>query len=396
MAMAGIRILVGTRKGAFILTSDGKRKQWSVSGPHFAGWEVYHVKGSPVDPDRIYASQTSSWFGQIIQRSDDGGQTWHQPGSPEGPQTNEFGMPMGESNKFVYDTSEETGRPLTTHQFYDGTQHPWEFKRVWHLEPSLSDPDTVYAGVEDAALFRSTDGGSSWQELAGLRGHETGPDWAPGAGGMCLHTLVIDPTNPDRLFAAISAAGTFRSDDGGLSWRPINQGLHSQHIPDPTAPVGHCVHRIAIHPKRPNVLFMQKHWDVMRSDDGGDSWHEVSGNLPSDFGFPIAVHAHEPETIYVVPIHSDALHYPPEGKLRVYRSRTGGNDWEALTNGLPQENCYVNVLRDAMAVDELEPCGVYFGTTGGQVYGSADSGDTWTPLVRDLPAVLSVEAQTLP
>jgi photosystem II stability/assembly factor-like uncharacterized protein len=394
--MPGIRILVGTRKGAFILTSNGKRKKWSVSGPHFAGWEVYHVKGSPVDPDRIYASQTSSWFGQIIQRSDDGGQTWHQPGSPEGPQTNDFGMPMGESNKFVYDTSVETGRPLTTHQFYDGTQHPWEFKRVWHLEPSLTDPDTVYAGVEDAALFRSTDGGASWQELAGLRGHETGPHWSPGAGGMCLHTIVLDPTNPDRMFTAISAAGTFRSDDGGRNWRPINQGLHSQYIPDPTAPVGHCVHRIAIHPKRPNVLFMQKHWDVMRSDDGGDSWYEVSGNLPSDFGFPIAVHAHEPETIYVVPIHSDALHYPPEGKLRVYRSRSGGNDWEALTSGLPQANCYVNVLRDAMAVDELDPCGIYFGTTGGQVYGSADGGDNWTPLVRDLPAVLSVEAQTLP
>jgi photosystem II stability/assembly factor-like uncharacterized protein len=393
--MAGIRILVGTRKGAFVLTSDGKRKKWSVSGPHFAGWEIYHVKGSPVDPDRIFASQTSSWFGQIIQRSDDGGQTWHQPGSPDGPSTNEFGMPMGESNKFVYDTSAETGRPLTTHQWYDGTQHSWEFKRVWHLEPSLSDPDTVYAGVEDAALFRSTDGGATWQELAGLRGHETGPDWAPGAGGMCLHTIVIDPTNPDRMFTAISAAGTFRSDDGGRNWRPINQGLHSQYIPDPTAPVGHCVHRIAIHPKRPNVLFMQKHWDVMRSDDGGDSWYEVSGNLPSDFGFPIAVHAHEPETIYVVPIHSDSLHYPPEGKLRVYRSRTGGNDWEALTRGLPQANCYVNVLRDAMAVDELDPCGIYFGTTGGQVYGSADSGDNWTPIVRDLPAVLSVEAQTL-
>ena len=393
--MAGIRILVGTRKGAFILTADSGRKKWSVSGPHFAGWEVFHVKGSPADPNRIYASQTSSWFGQIIQRSDDGGQTWHQPGTPEGPQTNEFGMPMGESNKFVYDTSAETGRPLTTHQFYDGTQHPWEFKRVWHLEPSLDDPDTVYAGVEDAALFRSSDGGASWQELAALRGHETGPDWAPGAGGMCLHTIVLDPTNPDRMFVAISAAGTFRSDDGGRSWRPINQGLHSEYIPDPTAPVGHCVHRIAIHPQRPNVLFMQKHWDVMRSDDGGDSWYEVSGNLPSDFGFPIAVHAHEPETIYVVPIHSDALHYPPEGKLRVYRSRTGGNDWEALTRGLPQENCYVNVLRDAMAVDELDPCGIYFGTTGGQVYASADSGDNWAPIVRDLPAVLSVEAQTL-
>jgi photosystem II stability/assembly factor-like uncharacterized protein len=394
--MPRARILVGTRKGAFILTSDGQRRQWSVSGPFFAGWEIYHVKGSPADPNRIYASQSSSWFGQIIQRSDDGGKTWHQPGSPEGLEVSEMGLPMGESNKFVYDTSEETGRPLTTHQWYDGTQHPWEFARVWHLEPSPTDPDTVYAGVEDAALFRSTDGGATWQELAALRGHASGPSWQPGAGGLCLHTIVLDPANPERMFTAISAAGAFRTDDGGLSWRPINRGLRSLHIPNPTAEVGHCVHRIAIHPKRPDVVFMQKHWDIMRSDDGGDSWYEVSGDLPSDFGFPIAVHAHEPETIYVVPIESDSLHYPPEGKLRVYRSRSGGNDWEALTRGLPQEHCYVNVLRDAMTVDELDPCGVYFGTTGGQVYASPDSGDNWAPIVRDLPAVLSVEAQTLP
>ena len=393
--MSTVRILVGTKKGAFILTADGKRKKWSVSGPHFAGWEIYHIKGSPVDPNRIYASQTSSWFGQIIQRSDDGGKTWHQPGSANEPSTNSSGMPRGESNKFVYDTSAETGKPLTTHQWYDGTQHPWQFARVWHLEPSLSDADTVYAGVEDAALFRTTDGGHTWHELAGLRGHESGPRWQPGAGGMCLHTIVLDPRNPERIFVAISAAGAFRSEDGGKTWRPINQGLRSQYIPDPTAEVGHCVHRIAIHPNRPDTLFMQKHWDVMRSDDGGDSWREVSGNLPSDFGFPIAVHAHEPETIYVVPIKSDSLHYPPEGKLRVYRSRSGGNEWQALTKGLPQKNCYVNILRDAMAVDTLEPCGIYFGTTGGQVYASADAGDSWAPIARDLPAVLSVETQTL-
>jgi len=394
--MAEIRVLVGTRKGAFILTSDGSRKEWSVSGPLFAGWEIYHVKGSPADPNRIYASQTSSWFGQIIQRSDDGGNSWHQPGSTGEAKVGENGLPRGESNKFVYDTSVETGKPLTTHQWYDGTQHPWEFARVWHLEPSLTDPDTVFAGVEDAALFKSTDGGTSWHELAGLRGHESGAGWQPGAGGMCLHTIVLDPANPDRMFVAVSAAGAFRTDDAGNTWKPINHGLHSQYIPDPTAEVGHCVHRIAIHPGNPDVLFMQKHWDVMRSNDGGDSWFEVSGNLPSDFGFPIAVHAHEPETIYVVPIKSDSEHFPPDGKLRVYRSRTGGNDWEALTAGLPQENCYVNVLRDAMAVDDCDPCGIYFGTTGGQVYASSDNGDSWAAIVRDLPAVLSVEVQNLP
>jgi photosystem II stability/assembly factor-like uncharacterized protein len=371
--MAGVRVLVGTRKGAFVLASDEARTDWKVDGPHFPGWEMYHLKGSSADPDRIYASQTSGWFGQVIQRSDDGGRSWN---------------PVG--NEFAYD-----GVP-GTHQWYDGTPHPWEFARVWHLEPSLTDPDTVYAGVEDAALFRSTDGGASWQELSGLRGHGSGPQWQPGAGGMCLHTVLLDPTRPERITVAISAAGTFRSDDDGATWRPINKGLRSGQIPDEDAEVGHCVHKIAAHPARPDVLFMQKHWDVMRSDDAGESWHEISGNLPTDFGFVVDVHAHEPETIYVVPITSDAHHFPVDGRLQVFRSRTGGEEWEPLTAGLPQNNCYVNVLRDAMAVDRLDSCGVYFGTTGGQVYASADSGDTWAPIVRDLPAVLSVEVQTLP
>jgi photosystem II stability/assembly factor-like uncharacterized protein len=370
--MSGVRVLVGTKKGAFVLTSDGKRTKWDVNGPHFAGWEIYHVKGSPVDPNRLYASQSSSWFGQTMQRSDDGGKTWNTV-----------------DNKFTYD-----GVP-GTHQWYDGTAHPWEFKRVWHLEPSLTDADTVYAGVEDAALFKSTDGGRSWNEISGLRKHGSGPRWQPGAGGMCLHTILIDPGNPDRIFIAISAAGAFRTEDGGQTWQPINQGLRSQYIPDPTAEVGHCVHRIAMHKSRPDTLFMQKHWDVMRTDNAGDSWSEISGNLPTDFGFVIDVHAHEPETVYVLPIKSDAEHFVPEGKLRVFRSKTGGNEWEPLTKGLPQKDCYVNVLRDAMAVDSLDSCGVYFGTTGGQVYASPDGGDSWKAIVHDLPAVLSVEVQTL-
>ena len=391
--MSSVRVLVGTKKGAFIITADGRRQKWQIDGPHFGGWEIYHMKGSPVDPNRIYASQTSGWFGQIIQRSDDGGKTWTIPGGEKLPGPTDPPA-SGGSNKFVYDTSPQTGKPLTTHQWYDGTQHPWEFKRVWHLEPSLSDPDMVYAGVEDAAIFRSTDGGKSWQELAGLRGAQ-GEKWSPGAGGMGLHTILLDPTNPNRIYVAISAAGAFRTDDAGKTWKPINRGLRSEQIPDPTAEVGHCVHRIAMHPARPDVLFMQKHWDVMRSDDGGESWREVSGDLPTDFGFPIAVHAHEPDTIYVVPIQSDSEHFPPEGRLRVYRSRTGGGSWEPLTKGLPQRDCYVNVLRDAMAVDSLDACGVYFGTTGGQVYASADAGDTWAPIVSHLPPVLSVEVQTL-
>jgi photosystem II stability/assembly factor-like uncharacterized protein len=371
--MPGVRVLVGTRKGAFVLTSDEGRRDWQVGGPFFGGWELYHLKGSPADPDRIWASQSGGWFGQVVQRSDDGGRTW---------------APVG--NDFRYD-----GVP-GTHQWYDGTPHPWEFARVWHLEPSLTDPDTVYAGVEDAALFKTTDGGSSWTELSGLRQHGSGPHWQPGAGGMCLHTILLHPTDESRIYTAISAAGAFRSDDGGSSWAAINKGLQSGGIPDPDAEVGHCVHNLALHPSRPDTLYMQKHWDVMRSDDAGGSWHEISGDLPTDFGFPIDVHAHEPETVYVVPIESDSNHVPPEGKLRVYRSRTGGGEWEPLTRGLPQEHCYVNVLRDAMAVDRLDECGVYFGTTGGQVYCSPDGGDSWEAVVRDLPAVLSVEVQTLP
>ena len=370
--MSGVRVLVGTRKGAFVLTSDGSRKSWRIEGPHFAGWEIYHVKGSPADPKRLYASQSSGWFGQVLQRSNDGGKTWEAAG-----------------NDFQYEGT--TG----THTWYDGSPHPWEFKRVWHIEPSLSDPEMIYAGVEDAALFASRDGGSTWAEMPGLRTHETAPSWAPGAGGLCLHTIVIDPTNPDRVFIAISAAGVFRSEDAGKSWQPANRGLRSNTMPDEDAEVGHCVHRIAIHPSRPNTLFMQKHWDVMRSDDGAESWREISGNLPTDFGFVIDVNSNEPDTVYVVPITSDSHHFVSEGKLRVYRSKTGGDDWEALTNGLPQKDCYVNVLRDAMTVDQLDPCGVYFGTSGGQVYGSADGGDSWDAIVRDLPPVLSVEVQTL-
>ena len=371
--MSSVRLLVGTRKGAFVLTSDGTRKDWKIAGPHFPGWELYHLKGSPADPNRIYASQCSGWFGQQIQRSDDGGLTF----SPV-------------DNKFTYDGI------VGTHQFHDGTAHPWAFKRVWHLEPSLTDPDTVYAGAEDAALFKSTDAGTSWHELPGLRHNETGPQWQPGAGGLCLHTILLDPTNPDRIVIAISAAGAFRSDDAGKTWKPINKGLHSRYIPNPTAEVGHCVHHIAMNPATPNTLFMQKHWDVLRSDDAGDNWTRISGNLPTDFGFAIDVHSHQPETVYVVPIKSDSEHFPLDGQLKVYRSRTGGNEWEPLTNGLPQKDCYVNILRDAMSVDQLDDCGIYFGTTGGQVYASPNAGDSWTAITHDLPPVLSVEAQTLP
>ncbi len=369
--MTGVRVLVGTHKGGFILTSDGKRQDWQVQGPLFGGWEVYHMKASPVDPDRIYAAQSMGWFGQMIQRSCDGGKTWEPAG-----------------NQFTYE-----GDP-GTHLGFDDTPQPNKFTRIWHVEPSLTDPDTVYAGAEDAALFKTTDGGKTWPELAALRQHPSAPTWHPGAGGLGLHTIVLHPTDPNRIFIAISAAGAFRTDDGGQSWLPINQGLHSEYIPEAEAETGHCVHRIAMHPSRPDTLFMQKHWDVLRTDNAGAEWREISGNLPTDFGFPIIVNTHEPNTVYVVPIKSDGEHYPPEGKLRVYRSKTGGDEWQELGKGLPDES-YVNVLREAMAVDELDGCGVYFGTTGGDVYCSPDGGESWSAIAAHLPSVLSVEVQTL-
>lgn len=371
--MGGTRVFVGTRKGGFVLVSDGSRQEWEVRGPLFEGWEIYHLTGSPVDPGRLYASQSNGWFGQVIQRSDDGGASWDAVG-----------------NDFTY-----AGEP-GSHLYYDGSEQPWRFTRVWNLACDARDPDTLLAGVEDAALFRTTDGGGTWAELAGLRTHDSAGSWAPGAGGLCLHTILTDPTDPDRLLVAISSAGVLASDDGGQTWAPSNSGLRSEFLPEPDAEIGHCVHKLASHPDRPEIVYMQKHWDVMRSDDGGRSWREISGDLPSDFGFTIGVHAHDPDTVYVVPITSDEVHYPPDGRLRVYRSDTGGDRWEPLTDGLPQEHCYVNVLRDAMAIDQHDPCGIYLGTTGGQVYVSADEGDHWTPIVRDLPAVLSVEVQTLP
>ena len=313
--MSSVRVLVGTRKGAFVLTSDGKRQDWTVSGPQFPGWEIYHVKGSPADPDRLFASQSSGWFGQVIQRSDDGGQTWSPAGS-----------------EFSYDG------PAGTHQWYDGTPHPWEFARVWHLEPSLEDPGhRLRRGGRrgPVPVHRRRPG------VAGTARAARPPDGAVLAAGRRRDVPAHDHPRRVGPGADVHRRSRRQARSGpttaGQTWRPVNRGLHSEGIPDPNAEVGHCVHRLAMHPARPSVLYMQKHWDVMRSDDGGESWHEVSGNLPTDFGFPIDVHAHEPDTVYVVPINSDSQHFPPEGKLRVYRSRTGGDDWEPLTRGLPQE-----------------------------------------------------------
>jgi photosystem II stability/assembly factor-like uncharacterized protein len=370
--MTQLRVLVGTRKGAFILASDGARRDWTIDGPHFGGWEVFHVNASPADPDRMYAAQYTGWHGQVIQRSSDGGKTWEAV-----------------DNEFAY--VGEAG----VHRDYDGTHVPYTFKKVWHLEPSPDDPDTVFAGVEDAALFRTSDGGRSWEELTGLRTHETHEQWAPGGGGMCLHTILIDPADSRRMYVAISSAGVLRTDDAGKSWTMAVKGLSAPYLPNPEPEAGYCVHNLAMHPSRPDTVFMQKHWGVYRTDDAGGRWTNVGKGLPTDFGFPIKVNANQPETIYVVPIKSDTEHYPPGGQLRVYRSRTGGNEWEMLSKGLPERDTYVDVLRDAMAVDRMDPCGIYFGTTGGQVFVSPDDGDSWQTIATALPSVLSVEVQTI-
>ena len=372
--MSGVRVLVGTRKGAFVLTSDGRRERWDVSGPHFAGWEIYHLKGSPVDPNRLYASQSSGWFGQMIQRSDDGGKTWE---------------PVG--NKFAYD-----GVP-GTHQWYDGTQHPWEFKRVWHLEPSLTDPDTVYAGVEDAALFRSTDGGKTWQELPGLRGHESGPRWQPGAGGMCLHTILLDPSNPERIFIAISAAGAFRTDDGGETWQPINRGLQVAVHPRPGrrgrplrpphrhAPVapGRAVHAEALgrdaQRRRRRLLARGQRQPADRL------------RLPDRRPRPRAgdhLRRADQERLRALPARGQAARLPQPDR----RQRVGAADEGPAAERLLRQRA---ARRDGRRLARLVRRLLRHHRRAG-LRARPTRGDSWAPIVRDLPAVLSVEVQTLP
>jgi photosystem II stability/assembly factor-like uncharacterized protein len=368
--MSGVRVLVGTRKGAFTLESDGKREKWEVNGPHFGGWEIYHLKGSPADPNRLYTSQSSGWFGQLIQRSNDGGKTW---------------QPVG--NKFSYD-----GVP-GTHQWYDGTPHPWEFKRVWHLEPSLKDPDTVYAGVEDAAMFRTKDGGQTWEELSGLRGHGSGPRWQPGAGGLCLHSVVPWPGEPDRLAVGISAGGVWLTDDGGATWRSGNEGIVARYVPDDTPPdeVAFCVHRLRRAPTRPERIFMQFHGGVYRSDDAGATWADIGAGLPSDFGFALAVDPADPDSAYVIPLSADVDRVTPDGRVRVYETRDAGASWTPRGDGLPHEHAYLTILREAFDwTGEGDALELYFGATSGEVFGSADAGASWFGAATHLPPVLSV------
>ena len=361
------KLLIGTKKGAFIATWDDEKSRYQISDPLFAGWEIYHFKASPVDPNLIYASQSNLWFGQTVLRSTDGGVTFENI-----------------SNEFTYDGGNQT------HLFFDGSEVSWTFKRVWSFEPSIFERNTVYDGVEDAALFVSHDLGESWSEIDSLRNHGTSRSWQPGAGGMALHTIVQDPSDKNKIYVAISAAGAFRTDDAGATWTPINKGLRADYLPDEDVEVGHCVHRIAMSSTNSSKLFMQKHWDVLETDDGGDHWREISNNLPSDFGFVIGVVDHPHEAPVVVPIKSDYEHFPPNGQLQVFRLEHDGR-WKSVSEGLPQENFYGNVLRGALSVDRSNGRGIYFGTTTGEVFGSTNSGDSWSKVASSLPSVLSIE-----
>jgi photosystem II stability/assembly factor-like uncharacterized protein len=358
-------LLVGTMKGAFVLRSDKSRKKWRIEGPHFRGEAVYALlHDTRAGRPRTFAATNSMHWGPTLRTSNDSGATWSEPG----PQTVRFPT--------------ESGRALA---------------QIWQITPGrAADPDVFYCGVEPAALFESRDGGESWEPNKGLLNHEHQPKWQPGGGGLCLHTIVLDPQNPRRMLVAMSTGGVYRSDDGGRSWRARNTGVRAQFMPeDQRYPeFGQCVHKVVHHPSRPGRLFLQNHWGLYRSDDWGDSWHDIANGVPSDFGFAMQMHPHDPDTVYIVPIEADTFRATPDAKLRVYRTRNAGASWEPLTRGLPQTGAYENVLRDALAADSFDSAGIYFGTRSGKLYGSRDEGATWSEIAAALPPIVCVKTGT--
>jgi hypothetical protein len=356
-----VLLLVGTVKGAFVFSSNAKRADWTIHGPHFPGESVYALAYDERGGRRRTLAATRSFhWGSNIQTSDDHGATW------SGPERQSLRFP------------ESSGLSLV---------------QVWQIKPGRADePDVVYAGVEPAALFESRDAGDSWAPVDGLLNHEHRKQWQPGGGGLCLHTIIPDPKNAERMLIAMSTGGCYRTEDGGKSWRARNVGVRAQFLPNPYPEFGQCVHKVVHHPSKPERLFLQNHWGLYRSDDWGDNWTDIANGVPSDFGFAMQMHPHDPDTVYIVPIQSDAFRITPEAKLRVYRTQNAGNSWEPLANGLPQHDAYETIIRDALTADAHDPAGIYFGTRSGKVYGSADSGDSWNEIADALPAVVCVKA----
>ncbi|MFN2637719.1 MAG: WD40/YVTN/BNR-like repeat-containing protein [Gemmatimonadaceae bacterium] len=355
----GVLVLVGTMKGAFLLRSDASRQKWSIDGPLFRGEAIYALTHDRRgNRNRLYAA-ANSFFGPALRTSDDYGKSWSEP--------------ERQSIRFPADS----GRALA---------------QIWQIIPGrTTESNVLYCGVEPAALFESRDGGHSWQPNEGLLRHEHQPRWQPGAGGLCLHTIIFDPNNPKRMLIAISAAGVYRTDDGGKTWRARNVGVRAQFLPDKYPEFGQCVHKVVHHPSRPERLFLQNHWGLYRSDDWGETWQDIANGVPSDFGFAMQMHPHNPDTVYIVPIEADMFRCTPEAKLRVYRTTNAGKSWHPLTKGLPQEGAYENILRDALSADSFDPAGIYFGTRSGKLYGSNDSGDSWTELAGGLPPIVCVK-----
>ncbi|PYU96315.1 MAG: hypothetical protein DMG08_02490 [Acidobacteria bacterium] len=358
-----VLLLVGTIKGAFLLRSTLDRRRWDVAGPYFHGQSIYALAyDGRAGRRRLWAS-THSYWGTYLRSSDDFGKIWTNP--------------QEASLKFP----PETGAVL---------------KNIWQIcLGRLGEPDVLYCGAEPAALFESRDAGETWSLVRGLFDHPHRPRWAPGNGGLTLHTIAPDPTNKARLYVAISAAGIYKTDDGGHSWRALNRGIRTVHQPEKYPEFGQCVHKFVMHPARPERLFLQNHWGLYRSDDGAESWKDIANGVPSDFGFAMVMHPHNPDCVYILPVESDEFRCAPDGRLRVYRTRNAGASWEPLMRGLPQKGAYETVLRDAMTADSLDPPGLYFGTRSGQLYGSNDEGKTWTRILEGLPAVVCVKSAVI-
>ena len=359
MRNGDVLLLIGTTKGAFLLRSDAKRSRWEVGGPYLPGHSVYAMAYDGRH-GRLWMSTGSMHWGAVLRSSDDFGKTWTNP------ETANVRFP------------EDTGGVL---------------KQIWQITPGRADePDTLYCGVEPAAVFESRDNGATWSLVRGLYEHPHRPRWEPGGGGLCLHTILPHPTDRRRMHVAISTGGVYRTDDGGQTWRTANQGVRAEFLPNKHPEFGQCVHKVVMHPSRPERLFLQNHWGLYRSNDAGESWQDIARGVPSDFGFAMVMHPHDPETVYILPLESDEFRCTPEGKLRVYRTRNGGGSWEPLTRGLPQRGAFETVLRDAMGADTLNPAGIYFGTRSGQVYGSRDGGASWGQVITGLPPVVCVKA----